>query len=226
MSKQVEINCKNYTNFIKIGSGTYGIVYRAKDKNNGLYVAIKEIIKERFDNPQEILEREVEIMKKIKNENSVNLKEVIETNDFFYIIMDYCEYNLQTYLNQKRNDSLSIKEIKQILIQLNNTLKLMLKENIIHRDLKPNNILISLEKLDKNIIKLSDYGSSKEINNTMSIAGTPLIMSPEVLNGEEDLSKTDLWSLGIIIYYMYFKEYPYNGKNEFLLSKLSTLKKL
>jgi serine/threonine-protein kinase ULK/ATG1 len=219
MSKQVEINCKNYTNFIKIGSGTYGIVYRAKDKNNGLYVAIKEIIKERFDNPQEILEREVEIMKKIKNENSVNLKEVIETNDFFYIIMDYCEYNLQTYLNQKRNDSLSIKEIKQILIQLNNTLKLMLKENIIHRDLKPNNILISLEKLDKNIIKLSDYGSSKEINNTMSIAGTPLIMSPEVLNGEEDLSKTDLWSLGIIIYYMYFKEYPYNGKNEVLLLK-------
>ena len=70
MSKQVEINCKNYTNFIKIGSGTYGIVYRAKDKKNGLYVAIKEIIKERFENPQEILEREVEIMKKLKNENS------------------------------------------------------------------------------------------------------------------------------------------------------------
>ena len=176
MSKPIEINGKKYTNCIKIGSGTYGIVYRAKDKTNGLYVAIKEIIKERIEQQKEIIEREVEIMKKLKNENSVNLKEVIETNDFYYIIMDYCEYNLQTYLNQKRNDSLSIKEIKQILIQLNNTLKLMLKENIIHKDLKPNNILISLEKLDKNIIKLSDYGSSKEINNTMSIAGTPLIM--------------------------------------------------
>ena len=219
MSKQIEINCKNYSNFLKIGSGTYGIVYKAKDKTNGLYVAIKEIIKERFEQQNEIIEREVEIMKKLKNENSVNLKEVIETNDFYYIIMDYCEYNLQTYLNQKRNDSLSIKEIKQILIQLNNTLKLMLKENLIHRDLKPNNILISLDKLDKNIIKLSDYGSSKEIGNTMSIAGTPLIMAPEVLNGEEDLSKSDLWSLGIIIYYMYFKEYPYNGKNEVLLLK-------
>ena len=55
-----------------------------KDKKNGLYVAIKEIIKERFDNPQEILKRHVEIMKKLKNENSVNLKEVIETNDYFY----------------------------------------------------------------------------------------------------------------------------------------------
>ena len=49
MSKQIGINCKNYTNFLKIGNGTYGIVYRAKDKTNGLYVAIKEIIKERFE---------------------------------------------------------------------------------------------------------------------------------------------------------------------------------
>ena len=59
MSKQVEINCKNYTNFIKIASGTYGIVYRAKDKNNGLYVAIKEIIKERFDNSKELIKKKL-----------------------------------------------------------------------------------------------------------------------------------------------------------------------
>jgi serine/threonine protein kinase len=103
----------------------------------------------------------------------------------------------------------------------------MLKENIIHKNLKPNNILISLEKLDKNIIKLSDYGSSKEINNTMNIAEMHLIMSPEVLNGEEYLSKTDLWSLGIIIYYMYFKEYPYNGNNEVsLLNDINSGKQL
>ena len=213
MSKEIEINCKNYSNFIRIGHGTYGNVYRAIDKNNGIYVSIKEIVKERFNKPKEILEREVEIMKKIKNENSVNLKEVIETNDYYYIIMEYCEYNLENYINQKREKSFSINEIKEVLTQLNNTLKLMLKENIIHRDLKPSNILISLDKLDKNIIKLSDYGSSKKISDSMSfLAGTPLTMAPEILNDEENLSKSDLWSIGIIIYFMYFKEYPYNGK--------------
>ena len=141
--------------------------------------------------------------------------------------MEYCEYNLQSYLNLKRNTSLSINEIKKVLTQLNNTFKLMLKDNLIHRNLKPNNILISLDKLDNNIIKLSDYGSSKELKNTMSFAGTPLIMAPEVIKDEKDLTKSDLWSLGIVIYYMYFKEYPYNGKNEYtLLSDINSGKKL
>jgi protein kinase len=120
MSKEIEINCKNYSNFIRIGHGTYGTVYRAIDKKNGLYVSIKEIVKERFNKPKEILEREVEIMKKIKNENSVNLKEVIETNDYYYIIMEYCEYNLENYINQKREKPFSTNEIKEVLNQLNN----------------------------------------------------------------------------------------------------------
>ena len=93
----------------------------------------------------------------------------------------------------------------------------MLNQNIIHRDLKPNNILISLNRLDKCLIKLCDYGSSKIISNTISYRGSLLTMAPEILNDEKDLSKSDLWSLGIIIYYIYFKEYPYYGKNDHLL---------
>ena len=65
MSKEIELNCKNYSNFQRIGNGTYGTVYRAKDKKNGLYVSIKEIIKDKFDEPKEILKREVDIMKKM-----------------------------------------------------------------------------------------------------------------------------------------------------------------
>jgi serine/threonine protein kinase len=93
----------------------------------------------------------------------------------------------------------------------------MLNQNIIHRDLKPNNILISLNRLDKCLIKLCDYGSSKIISNTISYRGSLLTMAPEILNDEKDLSKSDLWSLGIIIYYIYFKEYPYYSKNDHLL---------
>ena len=217
MSKKIEINCNNYSNFLKIGDRKYGTIYRAVDKKNGFYVSIKEIIKTKFDKPKEILEKELEIMKKIKNENSINIKEVIETNDYYYIIMEYCEYNLEDYLNKKREKPFSVNEIKEVLNQLNNTLKLMLKENIIHREIKLNNILISLDKLDNIIIKLSDYFFSKVISNTISFTDIPLTLSPEFLIDEENLSKSDLWSIGIIIYYMYFKEYPYNGKNQYLL---------
>ena len=141
--------------------------------------------------------------------------------------MDYCEYNLEEYIKNRENH-LSIEEIKYLLFQLNNIFKIMNYKGIIHNNLKPNNILISHERLDKSIIKLSNYGSFlKNINNSMSTFDIPLTISPEILNDEKDLSKSDLWSLGIIIYYMYFKKYPYNGKNEFVLfENIKSTKKL
>ena len=227
MSLDIEKDCLNYSNFNKIGYSAYGTVYRVTNKINGCYVAIKELIKEKFENPKELIQKEINIMEKFKNENSVKFIELIESRDYYYIIMEYCEYNLQSYLTKKRNTPLSIKEIKKVLSDLNKTLKIILKENLIHRDIKPNNILISLDQLDNNSIKLSDYCFTEELNNYMSISGIPLIMAPEVMNDEEDLSKSDLWSLGILIYYMYFKEYPYNGNNEItLLNDINFEKKL
>ena len=136
--------------------------------------------------------------------------------------MELCEYNLENYI-KKREDLISINEIREILIQLNNTFKIMLKENIIHGDLKLNNILISFNKLDKCLIKLSFYDSNQFIKQSnlksIIINENILTISPEVLKGEKDLSKSDIWSLGIIIYYMLFKEYPYKGKGEIELLK-------
>ena len=156
----------------------------------------------------------------IKSENTVCIKEKIETNDNYYIIMDLCECNLEEYVKRRENP-ISIKEIKEVLNQLNNVFKIMNDKKIIHRDLKPSNILISLDRLDKCLIKLSDYGSSKIIDllNTDTPFGTPLTTAPEVLKGENSSFKGDIWSLGVVIYFMLNKEYPYNGKNEFLLLK-------
>ena len=88
-------------------------------------------------------------------------------------------------------------------------------KNIIYKDLKPSNILIYLDRLDKCLIKLSDYGSSKFINLSNTKTNTkeiPYTMAPEILKGENYNFKSDIWSLGIIIYFMLNKEYPYNGK--------------
>jgi serine/threonine protein kinase len=209
MSNTIDI-WKKYKKINVIGIGIYGKVYKVQNIENGYYYAIKEI-----DKTENTLSN-IKILKELKIENNL-IKEIIDTKEYLYIIMELCEYNLENYI-KKREDLISINEIREILIQLNNTFKIMLKEKIIHGDLKLNNILISFNKLDKCLIKLSFYDSNQFIKQSdlksIIINENILTISPEVLKGEEDLSKSDIWSLGIIIYYMLFKEYPYKGKGE------------
>ena len=106
-------------------------------------------------------------------------------------------------------------------IQLNVMNILIIENKIIHRDLKLENILIKYKDKGhkKYIIKLSDYGCSKRLssltkNYLNSVNGTLLYMAPEILKGEEYNYKCDLWSIGIIIYKLYFGKFPYFGANE------------
>ena len=207
-----------------IGSGAFSKVYRAKSKLNNEYVAIKEI--RRTNISQNTILNEIKIMKELKSENSVSLIDSIETNDSYYLVLELCLISLDEYI-KKRGSPLSIEEIKEILINLNESFKEMKNKNIIHRDLKPSNILLSISKskIDKMCFKISDFGLSKLFEeNEMSLIsskGTSLTMAPEVLKGENDLIgyKSDIWSLGIIIYYMLFKEYPYNGNTEIQINQ-------
>ena len=208
-----------YKKYEIIGLGTFTTVYRAKNKSTNKYVAIKEIMKTKIK-INNIL-NEIEIMKKLKSENSLLLIDEIETKESYYLILELCYISLEEYLKE-RKEPLSINEIREVLLELNKSLKEMKEKNIIHRDLKPSNILLSLNKsqINKISFKISDFGLSKLLNesktNNMSINGTPITMAPEVLKGQNDLicSKSDIWSLGIIIYYMLFKEYPYNGNKK------------
>ena len=122
----------------RIGFGNNWDIYKIKKKSNGYYYALKEIDKEKYNKSKESLLAEVEIMKKIKNENSVCVKEIMDTKKYFYIKMELCKCNLELYV-KRREDQISINEIKELLIQLNNTFKIMLNQKIIHRDLKSNN---------------------------------------------------------------------------------------
>lgn len=104
--------------------------------------------------------------------------------------------------------------------QLNETLKIMVKNNIVYRDLKLENILIKYENNDKNkfIVKLTDYGISKQLTTTKMYktrVGTPIIMAPEILERISNYdNKCDLRSIGIILYYLTFNEVPYNIATE------------
>ena len=160
------------------------------------------------------------------NENSVKYYESFQTEDEFAIVMELCNQSLLEYKKGKKFNS---DQIYEIIAQLNNTFKLMKanKDSIkVHRDLKPENILIS-NKGDKKIFKLCDYGISKSISEKTKLKtagrGTPNYMAPEIMELSENNDKNqtkiyddkcDLWSLGIIIYELFFGYRPFNGINE------------
>ena len=142
-----------YSNIELIDSGPFSKVYRAKSKLSKEYVAIKEINKT-MTSKNTIL-NEIKIMKELKSENSVSLIDSIETNDSYYLVLELCLISLDKYI-EKRGGPLSIEEIKEILINLNESFKEMKNKNIIHRDLKPSNILLSISKskIDKICFKI------------------------------------------------------------------------
>ena len=141
--------------------------------------------------------------------------------------MELCDDNLQNILN-KRNTGFNKDEIYQIIKQLNNTFKIMSENKIVHRDIKLENILVKYENKEKSkfIVKLTDYGVSRKIislsKKCKTYAGTLITMSPEILAGEEYDNECDLWSLGVIIYQLFFKKYPYDGLTEVAIYKKIT----
>ena len=127
----------------------YGDLLQAKNKNTQKYIIIKRIDKSKYMN--EYLS-EINIMNKFKCENSISLIESFDSKDYYYIITDYYLMDLKEYMN-KRNEGLSIEEIKEILIQLNN----IFINNIDEINLNLSNIIICLDKLNKIVFKLTNY---------------------------------------------------------------------
>ena len=138
-----------------IGNSEYGVVYKGKNKTTGKNYAIKEINK--LKTSKENYSEEMKTINSLNNENSVLIIEEIETKDNYYIIMELCTSNLEEYI-KNRNKPLSTEEIKIILIELNKALKKMTELKIIHGNITLSNILLSIDKINKISIKLSDYG--------------------------------------------------------------------
>ena len=189
-------------------------LYKCKNKRTQKYVIIKEMNKISYKTQYL---NETQIMKIVNLENKISIIEEFEDEENFYIIMELCVIDLEKYINEIRGNVLSIEEIKIILLQINNVFKKLEENKIIHSNLKLSKILLSLDKIDKIKFKLSNFSSSKKLNKDKmyikNINNKLETTAPEILEKNFICNKSDIWSLGILIYYMIFKEYPFKGDN-------------
>ena len=230
----------------KIGNGVYGEVYLGQDIISKKDFAIKKISKSKLLNPENeyCFNNEVSILKYLQpHPNLIKFHLIYESISNFYIIEEYCnggnlEQNLIKYIknnNKPFTEEISKYIIKNILYGLSN----LNSQNIIHRDLKVENILLHFDNeedlINQNLmnskIKIIDFGFAKFLKKNEfadSIIGTPLFMDPIILNSMNDKKendknmydkKVDMWSLGIISYYLLLGNLPFQGNNINELSK-------
>ena len=176
-----------------LGSGNDSVVYKAINIETGNYVAIKEINKQKLNT--NLLKKKI---KEMKIDNNIMINKIIDSDKNIYLIMDLRLFNLEEYINM-RKEKLSIDEIKKILLDLNKSLKIMIEKKIIHGNIKLSNILISLNQANQLSFNLNIYDSIQFINKleSMSITNQKPVLSnsPEILKGENISNKSDIWSV-------------------------------
>ena len=190
-----------------IGQGMYGRVYKARNKKENKYYAIKRLnFKDINEKEKKQINNEVSCIKKLKHPNIISYKDSFNDEDnYFNIVTTFCEGgDIYNKIQNQKGEYFSEEQILNWLVQILLALDYIHKNDIIHRDIKPQNIFIK----NKHIICIGDFGIAKIINQiqtqTMtSIIGTPLYMSPESFN--EPNSKcfeSDIWSTGCCLYEM------------------------
>jgi len=210
----------------RIGTGAYSVVYKGILRQTKESVAIKKIDLRRFKNCRERIDEEIAIMKKMNHIGIVQLYDVIydNINDYVYIVMEYCsggDLSEAIHTHTKKNKKFSENEIRGYFRQLAEAFGYLFKQRILHRDVKPQNILF--KDTDHRVLKLTDFGFSKYYNEDNSLletlCGSPMYMAPEILFHQKYNMKTDLWSIGVILYELIYNRYPYKANNTIELIK-------
>jgi len=202
-----------YKILAKIGVGGMAVIYKAKDTLLDRFVAIK-VLKEEYVNNEQFLKkfkREAQAAARLTHANIVNVFDVGEEEELHYIVMELIEgQTLKEYIEER--GCLTWKETLAIVLQIASALDIAHKNNIIHRDIKPQNILMT----DDGIPKVTDFGIAKAVtSSTVTTDGDAMgsvhYISPEQARGGFVDERSDLYSLGIMMYEMLTGILPYVG---------------
>jgi len=201
-----------YQKIEKVGEGTYGVVYKAKDINSGQIVALKKIRLEAEDEgvPSTAI-REISLLKELKDDNIVRLLDIVHADQKLYLVFEFLDVDLKRYIetgNQNRTP-ISLQIVKKFTYQLNSGLLYCHSHRILHRDLKPQNLLI--DKRDN--LKLADFGLARAFGIPMRTYTHEVVTlwyrAPEVLLGSRHYSTAiDMWSVGCIFAEMAMQGVP------------------
>nr|AAB28422.1 Cdc2216 product {P element-induced A to V mutation at residue 145} [Drosophila melanogaster, Peptide Mutagenesis, 297 aa] [Drosophila melanogaster]AAP13986.1 cdc2-like kinase [Drosophila melanogaster] len=201
----------------KIGEGTYGVVYKGRNRLTGQIVAMKKIRLESDDEgvPSTAI-REISLLKELKHENIVCLEDVLMEENRIYLIFEFLSMDLKKYMDSLPVDKHMESElVRSYLYQITSAILFCHRRRVLHRDLKPQNLLIDKSGL----IKVVDFGLGRSFGIPVRIYTHEIVTlwyrAPEVLLGSPRYScPVDIWSIGCIFAEMATRKPLFQGDSE------------
>jgi len=184
-----------------LGTGNFSVVKRCTNRETGVDYALKVIDKKMVEGKEEMIETEVNILRRVHHKNVVALVEAFDTPDKLYLVMDLCTGG-ELFERIVAKGSYTEADASQLVKSILEAIQYLHEQDIVHRDLKPENLLFS-DPSEEATIMITDFGLSKLVNdatNLTTACGTPGYVAPEVLRQKGYGKAVDLWSVGVITY--------------------------
>ncbi|NXA24915.1 CDKL5 protein, partial [Ibidorhyncha struthersii] len=208
-----------------VGEGAYGVVLKCRHKETHEIVAIKKFKdSEENEEVKETTLRELKMLRTLKQENIVELKEAFRRRGKLYLVFEYVEKNMLELLEEMPN-GVPPEKVKSYIYQLIKAIHWCHKNDIVHRDIKPENLLIS----HNDVLKLCDFGFARNLSegsnaNYTEYVATRWYRSPELLLGAPYGKAVDMWSVGCILGELSDGQPLFPGESE--IDQLFTIQKV
>ncbi|KAF5207820.1 Cyclin-dependent kinase [Thalictrum thalictroides] len=206
-----------YEKVEKIGEGTYGVVYKARDRVTNQIIALKKIRLEQEDEgvPSTAI-REIALLKEMQHANIVRLQDVVHSEKRLYLVFEYLDLDLKKHMDSSPDFNKDHRVVKKFLYQILRGIAYCHSHRVLHRDLKPQNLLIDR---CNNVLKLADFGLARAFGIPVRTFTHEVVTlwyrAPEILLGSHHYSTSvDVWSVGCIFSEMVNQRPLFPGDSE------------
>ncbi|KAI4326323.1 hypothetical protein MLD38_031649 [Melastoma candidum] len=206
-----------YEKVEKIGEGTYGVVYKARDRVTNETIALKKIRLEQEDEgvPSTAI-REISLLKEMQHGNIVRLQDVVHSENRLYLVFEYLDLDLKKHMDSSPDFAKDSRVVKVFLYQILQGIAYCHSHRVLHRDLKPQNLLIDCRT---NALKLADFGLARAFGIPVRTFTHEVVTlwyrAPEILLGSRHYSTpVDVWSVGCIFAEMVNQRPLFPGDSE------------